>query len=99
MGIKDVFDIGKGLVAGGKQRRVNAERTRFEHGKQDFMMEIVTKARTLNVTQLGFSCPNPGTVEFEYCEALVGDGFLERNILEGKYFVKSPYSRDGHSLY
>ena len=41
MGIKDVFDIGKGLVAVGKQRRANAERARFENGTQNFMMEIV----------------------------------------------------------
>jgi hypothetical protein len=65
----------------------SAERAKFERGKQEFLMQLVTKARTANAPNLGFT-PNPGTLAFEYSEALVQDGFLEREILTGTYYLK-----------
>jgi hypothetical protein len=97
--VKDAYDIRKDVAAGVAKAEEQKRKDEFECGKQEFMMVIVTAQRTHGVTVLGFPAPPPGTLEFADCEALVADGFLERNILEGKYFTKSPYGFDGNSLY
>jgi hypothetical protein len=94
--LKDVVGF---LKPRADQRRMELERSKFDHDKQDFMMEVVNNMRSSNVTQLGVSAPAPGTNLFAICEALTSDGFLERNILEGKYFVKSSYTSNLGSLY
>jgi len=87
---KDVFGLGKELLSGARRKKQAAERDRFEHGKQEFLMNFVTIARTRPGAN-GFR-PTPGTIEFGYCESLTRDGVLKRDILTGVYIL--PVSAD-----
>lgn len=100
MGIpfKAIFDVGEKLFSAARERKRTADAARFEHGKQQFLMAFVTKARTANVCRLGLR-PMPGTQEFGYCESLVRDGLLDREIITERYFLKSSwrgYDGEGH---
>lgn len=78
--------VGQAL-AWSQKRKGKEDRQRFEHGKQQFLMEWVTLARQHRGN--GFK-PTPGTVQFEYCETLTRDGDLDRDVLTGYYILKGP---------
>jgi len=59
-------------------------------------MEWVTLARQLRGN--GFR-PTPGTVEFEYCEALTRDGYLSRDVFTGYYILKGPGHMAAYGAY
>jgi hypothetical protein len=86
--LKPVFDLGKKIFSAIKKKEHDQEREKFEHGKQQLLMLMVTESRSPAVCRCGYK-PMPGTVEFEYCESLVRDGLLDREILTGGYFIRS----------
>ncbi|HXB67040.1 MAG TPA: hypothetical protein VNY05_02285 [Candidatus Acidoferrales bacterium] len=90
MGIpfKAILDATGKVLLAARRRSYTAEVARFDHGKQQFLMELVTKARTANVCRVGFR-PMPGDIRFEYCESLFRDGLLDRDIMTGHYFIRS----------
>jgi len=97
--VKDVYDIGKDLLSGALGRKERAEQERFNHRKEQLRLQLETEQRTHNVTRLGFM---PTTDQVPLAEALVTDGFLDRDIHTGRYFVKTAtpdYMESAHSLY
>ena len=93
MGIpfKAILDVGEKLLSAVRRGSKDEKRTMFEHGKQQFFLEFVTQSRNPNVCRLGYR-PTPGKTDFEYCESLFRDGFLDREIVTGRYFIRSTQS-------
>jgi hypothetical protein len=81
----DIAGIGERLFSAIRGHGQAAERARFEHGKQQFLMQWVTDARTRGANARR---PIPGAIQFRYCESLTGDGFVDREILTGYYILK-----------
>ena len=103
MPLKTIIDAGKQTVAfAGKvvswsqKKKEKEDRGRFEHGKQEFLMNFVTVARQHQGN--GYR-PTPGTVQFEYCESLTRDGYLDRDIFTGYYILKGPGHMTAYGLY
>ena len=92
---KDIIGVGERLLSTVRSKEKKAEQDRFEHGKQEFLMEWLTVFRK-NPGANGMR-PMPGTLEFEYCEALTRDGALRRDIITGMYCLK--VGDDEHGMY
>jgi hypothetical protein len=87
MGVpKDVYDIGKDLLSRARHGKGRAEQARFNHRKEQLRMDLETAQRTRNVSRLGFM---PTTDQVPLAEALATDGFLDRDIHTGRYFVRT----------
>jgi hypothetical protein len=83
---KDAYDIGKELLSEARRAKERAEQRRFNSRKEQLRMELKTAQRTRNVTRLGFL---PTTDQVPLAEALASEGFLDRDIHAGRYFVKT----------
>ena len=99
--LKVLFEAGKLAVGQAvhwlRKKREDERRRHFGYGKQQFLMEFITKARTANVCRLG-TIPMPDTQEFGYCESLVADGVFDRDTMIGCYFLKPSGSwQDGET--
>lgn len=97
--VKDVYDITKDLLSGARGRKQRAEQVRFNQDKEQLRLQLETEQRTRNVTRLGFM---PTTDQMPLAEALVHEGFLDRDIHTGRYFVKTgdaDYMESAHNLY
>ena len=92
---KEIVGLGKELFSAVRSKEQKAEQDRFEHGKQEFLMQWLTVFRK-NPGANGMR-PMPGTLDFEYCEVLTRDGALRRDIITGTYCLK--VGGDEHGMY
>lgn len=90
--VKDVFAAGSNVLSRITSSREKRERERFNENKDLFLMELLTSFRQGNGTAIR---PTPGTVNFAYCEALVRDGIMTRDVMSGVYGIKSIPGGDG----
>jgi hypothetical protein len=86
--IKDVIDLGQRAFSAINGKRDTDERKRFEAGRQLFLMEMITNARNARGNAIR---PTPGTLCFDYSEALAREGLLERDLIAGVYWIKSGF--------
>ncbi len=84
---KQVVTIAGQAIHWAEHKKEKEAREHFEHGKQEFFMRFVIQARSPTVIRPAYR-PMPGTTEFAYCESLVKDGLLERDIITGHYMIK-----------
>jgi hypothetical protein len=84
--LKDLYDLGQKILSAHSKNQKSEQERQFEEGKQLFLMEMITRARTYHGNAYR---PTPGTIQFAYCEALFKDGLLRRDLIAGIYFVTS----------
>jgi hypothetical protein len=94
--VKQVTAVAGRFISWSEKKKEREDQRRFEHGKQEFLMNFVTLARQHRGNALK---PTPGTIEFEYCEALTRDGYLDRDIFTGYYILKGPGHMAAYGLY
>ena len=99
--VKEVFDWTSKAFSFAKSRDQKKAQDKHNREKQEFLMAMVTAARQHRGNAFK---PMPGTREFEICEELAHDGFLDRDIISGHYILKGPghmaaYGRSDQHLY
>lgn len=85
--MKQTAAVASQALSWSQKKKQKEDHQRFEHGKQQFLMEWVTLARQHQGN--GFK-PTPGTVQFDHCEALTRNGYLDRDVFTGYYILKGP---------
>jgi hypothetical protein len=84
--LKDIVSVGTSALSWISSSRKKQEQEAFEAGKQLFLMELLTHFRQGKGSAIR---PTPGSMQFAYCEVLVRDGIMARDIISGVYWIKS----------